>query len=383
MIEKRLASQISNRAEKNLRLNTNLSFFGSGSIAKTIVNTMAREIEFLYDTIDLNISQTRISTASGVFLDLIGEQVGLSRYQSSSTSITASDKLIRFYAEAGRLIDLVEDKNATEGIIPSGTSIYSANGNIEYQTTSDIRFPANADNVWVDAAPADPGLGVRNNLPAGALSSHSLPQGISVENVAAIEPYSDIESDDQFRLRISSAMRASVTGSKAAVTQAALNFEGISDIVIEEYKYGAGSFEIMVIPTSSRVPEGALSTIKNVIKNIVPYGIRVEVRGPEVVPISMVVSLDFNPGTLASTKSEIRRRVRDSLRLYIGSIRLGGELIINRLRGEILGTDNAIRDINIRQIGIHCRPQVIANYRLRPDEVFDLDRKLQDPLLII
>lgn len=384
MLEKRLSTEITARGIRNLEANTNLTFFGQGSIVRTMIETMAAEIEGLYDSIDLNLTQTRLNTASGVFLDLIGSQFGLTRLPGSTGSVLSEDKAVRFYVRSGRLVDYLPGSSTTRGVIPAGTLIYSSSGAVTYEVTTATTFPANASSVWVPVSPTDTSRGSRNNVPAGSLNSHSLSSSnILVENVASLVVGSDVETDEAFRLRISRFVNSRVSGSRAAVMQAAFSFPGVSDVRVNNFKYGAGSFEILLVPASARLPENVVQRVKAAVKRIVPFGIRVEVRGPEIVPVAMVISVDMREGALSGTKDVALRQVREAVTRYIGNIQMGGELIINRIRALAIEANNSIRDIQIKQLAVDCKPQVISNYSLREDEIFDIDRKLAQPILVV
>ncbi len=384
MLEKRSASTITAKAIRNLSSQTPLTYFGQGSIARTIIEVMATEIESLYDAIDLNLSQTRLQTASGVFLDLIGSQFGLVRLGGTTSSILAEDRVVRFYVREGRLVDYLSYGSTTQGRIPGGTILYSRDNNILYEVSEDTLFPANTKSVWVPVRPKDSSIGSKNNLPAGALNRHSLGSpNIFVENIASIVVGSDPESDEEFRSRISRAVNSNIQGGKGAILQAAFSFPGVSDIRINPYNQGAGSFEILVIPTNSTVSENILQRIRKAVESVVPIGIKVSVRGPDVVPIGLVISLDMKEGSISQTKDVAIQKAKESVLRYIGNIPMGGEIIINRLRSVILSSHEGIRDLEIVRLTINCRPQVISNWRLKADEVFDLDRKLSEPLLVI
>lgn len=384
MIEKKSANFITANAIRNLSSQTPLNYFGQGSIARTIIEVMATEIETLYDSIDINLSQSRLQTASGVFLDLIAAQFGLTRSNGVSSSILSTDKAVRFYVRDGRLVDFLGYLGNTRGRIPGGTLIYSRDNSIVYEVSEDTFFPANTKSVWVPVRPKDPSLGSRNNVAPGSLSAHSLGNSnIFVENISTLITGSDAETDEELRSRISRAINSSVTGSRSAILQAAFSFPGVSDIRINPYKHGAGSFEILVVPTGSTVSENVLQLIRKSVESVVPFGIRVTVRGPEVVGIGIAMIIDMKEGSLSQTKDLAISRVKESLLRYLGDIPMGGELIINRLRTTALTAHNSIKDVEINRILINCRPQVISNWRLQPDEVFDLDRKLPEPILVI
>lgn len=384
MLNKRISSDVTQAAIRNLLSNTDITFFGSGSVSRTIIESIAREIELIYQNIDLNISQQRLATASGAFLDIVGDQFGLTRLGGSTGQILAEDKAVRFYVRSGRLSDYLPSSSPTQGRIPSGTTITTRDGVVTYRVPNDVTFPASARSVYVPVVPSNTDIGIRNNVAAGALTVHSLSnQNILVENPIGLVTAREPESDAEFRLRISRHINSRVSGSRSAILEAAFSFPGVSDIRVVPFRFGAGSFELLIVPTGSRVSPNILANIKSAVDAVVPYGIRVGVRGPNVIPIAFVIQLDIKRGELAETKRAATDSVRTALRQYLGNIPMGGQIIINRMRSVIIDAHPGIEDLRILQMTINCKPQVIANYRLREDEVFDLDRKVADPILII
>lgn len=384
MLKRKTSNDIVQTAIRKLAAETNLTYFGPGSIAKNIVEAIAREIELLYDSIDINLSQTRLSSAAGAFLDLIAQQYGLQRLGGTTGTVLAEDAVMRFYTNQGRLIDHLPSSNLTVGIIPANTTITNRNGTITFRVPNDVNFPANATSVFVPITPSDSSLGSRNNLGAGSLTVHSLGTSkVLCENIANIVVGSDPETDEELRLRISRHINSKTAGSRSSIIEAAFSFPGVSDIKVYPFKHGAGSFEILVVPVTSTVSPNMIENIRASVESAVPYGIKVSVRGPNILGISFIIQLTLSRESLASERVVASQAVQVAIRNYLGNIRMGSELIINRLGSVILDAHSAISDYRIVQMAIDCRPQVVANYRLKEDQVFDLDRKLNTPILVI
>lgn len=384
MLKRRNSTDMVETAIRKLSSETNLNYFGPGSIARTIIESMAREIELLYDSIDINLSQTKLATASGAFLDVIGAQFGLTRKAGGSGTILAEDRSVRFYTVSGRLIDHLPGATPTGGTIPAGTTITNRSGSVSFRVSQNISFPSNASSVFVSVEPINPAAGSANNVPAGTLVVHSLGTNkVLCENTTGVIVGSDSETDDEFRLRVGRHINSRVTGGRTSVIQAAFSFPGVSDIRINEYRYGAGSFEILVVPTGSKISPNIIENINRSVKDIVPYGIKFTVRGPDVIKIAIAVQIDTGKGSLVGDRAAATLAAQNAIRNYIGNIPMGGDMIINKLSSIIIDSHPAIKDHRILQLNINCRPQVISNYRLRGDEVFDLDDKISNPILVV
>lgn len=70
--------------EVYLRNNTQINYFGEGSIAKSIVAIASNSIEMYYNDLDFNMRMAFVSTAQGHFLDLIGELIDCQRLSNES-----------------------------------------------------------------------------------------------------------------------------------------------------------------------------------------------------------------------------------------------------------------------------------------------------------
>jgi uncharacterized phage protein gp47/JayE len=382
MIGRKYNGQIIQDAVRNLTAGSNISYFGQGSIAKNIIDVVAREIEAAYDSIDINMSQSRLITASGAFLDLIAQQYGISRLPGSVGSVEAEDRAVRFYVTSGRLIDRLGQTGGA-GSINSGTKVYNRDRSLSYTVTSTTSFPASATSVFVPVAPTDSTLGTGNNVSSGTLVAHDLGTGIFVENTTGIVGGTNVETDEELRLRISRYIGASVPGSKISVTQAAFSNAGVSDLKVFNHKHGAGSFEVLVVPIGNTVAGSVLDAVRNSIARTVPFGIRFTVRGPTVMGFGTTVQIDMRPGSLGGAKEAARLSARAAIKAYIASIPMGGQFVVNRMLADIIGSNPSIQDVRILSISINCRPRTISNYQLQFDEVIDLDRKLAEPIMII
>jgi hypothetical protein len=68
---------------------------------------------------------------------------------------------------------------------------------------------------------------------------------------------------------------------------------------------------------------------------------------------------------------------------YLGDIRPGDSLVVNRLRAEALNSSKNIRDVVIQGLSINKRPQALVNYTLENDEVFIPNEDLSNPIVVI
>jgi uncharacterized phage protein gp47/JayE len=380
VIKKKTLAELNQDALNRLVQDTDITAISAGSIARALVETVNVNIEDLFDSLELAISQTFISQAGGFYLDLIGELFGARRNSDTRANVFADDQSIRFYSRDGNLGDkLPHPTDATLGRIPSGTVITSRDGTISWQVQGAHDFDRTAEEVFVSAQASS--LGVGGNIGEQQLVSHSLgADGVFVENVESIRTGVDVEDDDTFRSRIISVVQAANTPNETAMRLAALQVPGIADAILTPNVAGSGSFRVLLIPSGNRVSTDTLAIVARNLRVAAAYGMHVVVDTPDYVPLSMVIKI--HAPTSASVVP-LQQTVEAAVLEYVGSLRPNQQLVINRIRQLVLDIDPEIEDLEIRELCIDRKPTLIQNHRLADDELFVADRSLSDPIRVI
>lgn len=97
VIRKKNVAELNEQAFQKLIQDTDITALNPGSVARALVEAVNVNIEDLFNTLDLTISQTFLSQATGFYLDLIGELFGLRRRNDVRAITYSDDQLIRFY----------------------------------------------------------------------------------------------------------------------------------------------------------------------------------------------------------------------------------------------------------------------------------------------
>lgn len=79
MIVKKTADELLAQMTAYLKDNTQINYFGEGSITKSILSTISNSLGLFYEDLDFNMRMAFISTSSGKFLDLIGQLLDCQR----------------------------------------------------------------------------------------------------------------------------------------------------------------------------------------------------------------------------------------------------------------------------------------------------------------
>ena len=381
MIKKKTYEEMLGQALGYLEGHSPITLTAPGSVSRTMVESVLNEVLGAYNTADLAVKMSYVSTASGFFLDLLGELVGVTRQNDSVAYVRATDRNIRFYVNSGTLGDLIPKAgDATKCEVPAGTTIESANGSVVYVTDVDHEAPAAAIEIWVTARAQT--VGVIGNIGTGQLSVHSLAAGVLVENVSAVTTGQELEGDASLRSRIRSAVLVAQGANATAVADAAVQVPGVSDVLVNEFSAGAGSFELLLIPDGNRVPLESLLQVRSRIQNVAAFGINFVIREPRYVPIAIDLELSM-PRVNDVEKPLLRDLAAGRISGYVGGLGPSEILHIGRLREAALGASRLIADVTIRSMRIGGRPQLIADYPLARDEVFIPDPEETSPFQVI
>jgi uncharacterized phage protein gp47/JayE len=380
VIKKKSLAELNQAALDRLVQDTDITAISPGSIARSLVETVNVNIEDLFDSLDLTVSQTFISQATGFYLDLIGELFGARRRNDVRASVYADDQQIRFYVRDGTLGDrLPHPTDTTKGRIASGTLLTTRDGTISWQVQGNHDFDRTATEVFVGATASS--TGTQGNLGEKDLVQHSLGvSGVFVENVESIRTGIDIETDEQYRARIISIAQSRNTPNEIAVRLAAMQVPGVADVILQPNIAGAGSFRALVIPQGNRVATDTLLLVARNLRAAAAYGMHVVVATPDYIPVSMIVKVHV---TNQANINPIKQKIEAVLLGYLGSLRPNQQLVINRVRQLVLDADPNIEDLEILELCISRKPVLIQNHRLGEDELFVPDRRLGDPIRII
>lgn len=366
-----------------LSKNTGISYFSEGSIARALVEATALEINRLQNFVSTISENSFLGTATGIYLDLFGQMLAVPRLLSRTAFATAEDGAVRFYTNSGTLgTRLPHPTDGRKGLIPAGTTITNSLGTTQYTVAGPVEFPINSKSVYVPVASSD--TGGDGNVGAGQLTIHNLSNSdVLVTNDIAIVSGGDVESDTDYRYRLSKAITTRFGSNRTSVQVAATSQPGVVDARLIEYARGAGTFDVLLIPKGNRVTEQMKNNSLRGINQVIAYGIYPTIREPEYVRFKLTVQLRYKTETTTGRKDILKNLVQSSILGYFANIPLGGEFIVNQLRSDILSVSDDIVDIKLTEICLDGKPKVLRNIKLRQDELFVPDDKTPDPVIVV
>jgi uncharacterized phage protein gp47/JayE len=322
-----------------LSQNTDISYFEQGSVAKALVEATNLEIVRLQDFISSAMNNSFLSTANGIYLDLFGELLGIPRITDRAASASIQDGSVKFYVDSGTLGSKLFGSDPSIGLIPAGVEISTIDGSILFEVTENVSFPINARSAFAPVRARVTGSAF--NVGANQLIVHSLTdKSIKVTNDISIVTGSDVESDSEYRFRLSKAFTTKYGSNKTAIQIAASSQPGVARSEIVPYVRGAGTFEVLLIPQGNRLTRTTIDNTKRIIEGVAAFGVSPLVREPTYVAIKIMGQLRFDPSIDEGERIAARRAAESGVLRYISSIPLGGELVLNQLRSAILSSNN-------------------------------------------
>lgn len=379
--------ELMEEARSYLQSNTKLTNFSPGSVVRSILEVMTSQLAEQYDIMNANLLQTYVSSAVGNALDNIGSIFGMTR-RTAARAEESSRTNFRFYIDTStgftgaQLASLQYAENqaaqipsvyvtSTAFTIPKGTIVRS--GNLEFSTTENAVFSGTDTSVGIPIIAA--GFGADYNVPGYSIRDYilgsrefSLIKGyLKCENRQAIVSGSFVEADSSFRRRIMSAHLASQKANLTAVRLAALSVPGVSDVIIQEYSAGIGTFSVFVIADNPIPSDGLISSVEQAINFDKALGVRALVARPRYRGFEGRFKIDFQPNTSAAEKTTLQEQARITIELYINNLGVGGTFIANRLLERILSLSSKIRDVSVITFGSgEFNPDTYKNTKFRP-----------------
>lgn len=163
----------------------------------------------------------------------------------------------------------------------------------------------------------------------------------------------DIESDEEYRGRISNWLTSHTTASQSSVVDRLLSFPGVRRAFT--ITNVGGVLEIWVDSLSVIYNESQKAEIANYVKDYVADGIVVTVSQVDRVPIDLLLEVVPSVDTNTSSLSYLSNRIREVIQGYLQTLELGQDLSRARLYSVVKPLVNAVsiktpgRDVFIKR----------------------------------
>ena len=341
---------------ERLRKNVGITDFSPGSFVRGILDAFALQHIDLTTKFDEQGTNFLLSRASGQWLDMWGDIVGVPRLEQKNAEVNADDHLIKFYTYASNFGAI----NSGNGIqLYPNTSVSTAtdiNGRkvtwLLSGTISELLLDSNVNYKYVSAVSSQSGkLG---NVPENSLTVHLFSnytdygaRSLLVTNVSSIVGGRGVETDDNYRFRITNALKNASTANRTAIMLAGLNVPGISFLKFLPYQRGIGTSDVLVISNTSTTPQSLVDKVQQAIDGVVGEGNSIYCKKPQESGVEVHMTIKYKQGiTITSVEDgNIKDKVRRDLTNYINNIRTGQSLIINEMVQRVMQVDDRIYDL--------------------------------------
>jgi uncharacterized phage protein gp47/JayE len=296
--------------------------------------------------------QAYLKFATGRKLDMLGELMGVPRLPAVRASATSAQKVQRFYVANGIFGDI---NGGVAFTIPAGTLIFSTPRDatqtpIRYLSKTDTVCNPPDNEVFVSIGSVEFGPG--SNIGVKALNQHGFSnysdyasRTLLTENIESISYARDLESDNNYKYRISQQSLAGETANEVAIRIAALAVPGVANVYLSEFSRGIGTGSIYVKAVTPTVPTALLADVLGATRTVRAWGNLVDVRAPKTIGVELAVRLNLYKQLNQVQRSDLVSRVRNNLVAYINSLDITDSLTITELVGVVTDSDSNIKSI--------------------------------------
>lgn len=342
------ADKILDRAINQLKENTQITRFTPGSKARTLLDIFAHEIERLEEILSSNMVLSLVSGASGIYLDFLGELVGVQRAQRTAASVVDADQTIRIYVDEGLTFGDLNNGRAIN--LPPGVILASVDNEIKFNTLSRALLLPNETEYFTSARSLK--FGPAGNIAKGVLTkidfenyaTFPLTQ-LKVENLSSIDSGQEADSDAFYRFKITNALLAAETGNLTAIRLAALSIQSVADVVILPMFRGIGTSDILLDTTTGQVSNVTLESVRRAVSSVKSLGMDILVRAPQLVGLEMAIDIAYVRGLSVKDKQQVSSNIRQAISSLVATAPLGTTINLNILANSIINADRRISDV--------------------------------------
>lgn len=300
-----------------------------GSKLYQLMESVAYESTVSQQAIEDFINSNSLMTATGATLTNIGENFfGISRLQAVRPVVTPTMKAIKFYTNNGISFGDINTVNniPSDIIVPEGTLLTDGSNSNSYvfRITKAVTLSKNSNEAYI---PAELITGDYSLIPANTITAHtftnyaqSASSLLLVTNPVPIGTGSQEESDDNYRYRLVSSVKAKDNTSYYGIKNELLSIPGVSNIEIVPSAYGAGSFSVTVQGITPITSDELISDVQNRISMLIPPWVLFTVDKPNYIGLTMTIVLSTGTADIQDyTISVVQQAISDYVNNYYDS----------------------------------------------------------------
>ena len=315
-----------------------------GSVTRTLLETVGREISTLYDEMDAAYNAGFIDTANGNALDMVVSILGIQR--KSAQFATGTVTFMR--------------RNPSQDVnVPRGTRVSTRASNPRnvkiYETSMNVRIPKGQNDVEIPIKCLTPGEeGMTDFETITALETPI----IGVDSVINKKPTTigtDRETDPEFRARAKATVLSAGKATPEAIRNAVLGIPGVRGVTVNEMPNGIpGELEVIIDGLDLTDKESpTYQRVKDTIDSVRPAGIHIDIKSTETIRANIRLYLKLTDILRTDEEvEEVIQKIKTRIARHIGGLNSGSNLVRNRMISAIF----EIKDVyNIDEFNITTR----------------------------
>ena len=334
-----------------------------GSVSRTLVESIGREISILYGEMEAAYNAGFIDSARGSALDMVVAILGVQRKtaQYATGSVTFSRR-----------------KANHDVTILRGTRVSTVSSDLsrikEFETSLSVVLPRGKNDIEVPVKAVVPGKeGMADFETITKLSSPII--GIdTIINKRPTSLGSERETDEELRARAKAMVLTAGKTTVESIRGSLLALPGVRGVAVKDMPEGVpGEIDVIVDgPDLSDVEDPMYEMVAGAIERVRPAGIRVNIRSTTMVRTDIEGFLSLTDSDRTDEEMEMALdSIREGISGYFASLGCGDGICRNRIVTAILNDGNVrnLEDVEIRTKVFDDRVRgLIDDTRKRIDE---------------
>jgi hypothetical protein len=300
-----------------------------GSVARTLVEAIAREIGVAYAQLNLAYDNAYLETATGSSLDRVVALLGYRRYIAGRPIGT-----VRFSRRVG---------SPGEVTIPAGTPVADTKDTVRYETTESRTMLAGESTAEVRVRGATAGTPV---VQAGVLTvvQRAIAGLDTVTNEAPTTTSTSDETDVELRARARVALLTAAKGTVPALTNGLLALPQVRAVNVEERPDDVPgdvrvSLSLNDAPVDGSIPQEVLDAIED----LRPAGIRILLQKAGELAVGASVRLVLAGSSLPSAdREQLHQAARRTLVDKVATVQVGQRIRTGALQAALVDGDRVL-----------------------------------------
>ena len=300
--------------------------YNTGGVFRLFIEVVASFLASIYEMLDNLKPQRFVQSATGEYLDLKAEELGLSRRAASKARgyvlMSRSDTGNNVKIAAGKIVSSKQD---SQGVVH------------RFVVVDNVIFAERASTISVLVeAEAE---GSKYNLLGGRITEISTPingiDSVSNSNDWIVVAGTDTETDESLRLRCLAMWRGLSGANKDAYISWAKSVEGMENVKVFPLNRGSGSVDVICTAVGNSIPsDELLDEVRSVIEQKRPLGADVIVRAPFELVLNLGIEAIFLPEYTAE-----KTPIEDKVQEYFSLLSIGDDVEPSALTALIMQVD--------------------------------------------